>query len=387
MSVALQGGKLVVGAPHATANGVGEAGAVYVFKRQAYGEWLQIAKLVADDPMPYAHFGSKVALDVDRIVAGAPGYTSWLGKGAAYLFEYDHHDAFWRPVKRLLPHDKVEDSVFARSVAIAGNFVAVGRFGDDSVYLYKTDGDSWWKQVILRPSLRSDPGSGAGWEVAMEGKTLAISAPEDLPPSADEDHYTGGVVHVFENSGGEWVPTAALSKPLILDYFGAGLGMGEGYIAATSAREGSSNAVFRKNSFGEWVEVLSFAKRDINEILPIAVSSKYLAHPIWPRGDFHPCIVVYKLPDLIANPGIYSLVECAKPIDFESTTLPSSNGDSGTDESGDNGEEQAVAVQPSTPANDAVLPPRRSGGGSLNVPLLGLFLLISAVSRRRLQGR
>lgn len=46
-----------------------------------------------------------------------------------------------------------------------------------------------------------------GWSVAIEGRTLAVSAPQDFAPGG------AGVVYVFARSGGQWVQQARLTSP------------------------------------------------------------------------------------------------------------------------------------------------------------------------------
>ncbi|HSG89682.1 MAG TPA: cadherin-like beta sandwich domain-containing protein [Pseudomonadales bacterium] len=105
----LRGNLLAVGArdEDSRATGIGgdqsddgarDAGAVYVFARDAAGAWSQIAYVKASNTDPSDGFGSSLALDGDTLVAGAPGEDSaargvggnqaddsLAGAGAAYV--------------------------------------------------------------------------------------------------------------------------------------------------------------------------------------------------------------------------------------------------------------------------------------------------------------
>jgi len=85
-SVAASGDTAVVGAPTEG----GEAGAAYVFVRNASGGWDQQAYLKADNAEAGDYFGVSVAIDGDTLVVGADsesGPANGISEsGAAYVF-------------------------------------------------------------------------------------------------------------------------------------------------------------------------------------------------------------------------------------------------------------------------------------------------------------
>lgn len=110
-------------------------GAVYVYERIG-GEWVEIQKLFNLDQDDYDRFGWSVAIDGDYIIVGAYGEDedendeNTLSKaGSAYIFEKDGDE--WVQVQKLVAFDRAADDEFGWSVAIHGNTAIVGAHNDD----------------------------------------------------------------------------------------------------------------------------------------------------------------------------------------------------------------------------------------------------------------
>lgn len=84
--VAVAGDRIVVGQPHANSS----QGAAYVFSRSG-STWTQTKTLTASDGAASDNFGESVAIDGNRVVVGAPyaesSSSGYDGPGAAYVFE------------------------------------------------------------------------------------------------------------------------------------------------------------------------------------------------------------------------------------------------------------------------------------------------------------
>ena len=70
------------------------AGAAYIFKRDANDNYIQEQKLIASDRSPYDAFGYAVDFSNDRLIVGAyeededvSGGNTQSGAGSAYIFE------------------------------------------------------------------------------------------------------------------------------------------------------------------------------------------------------------------------------------------------------------------------------------------------------------
>jgi hypothetical protein len=127
----LEGNRMVVGAPGEDDRG-NDAGAAYVFERQANGAWLQRAQLFAEDASADARFGSSVALYGDRIVVGAEtGADSGKASGTAYVFER-RSDGGWLPVVKLRSSLTTSGARFGATCALSADVIAIGAPQDDT---------------------------------------------------------------------------------------------------------------------------------------------------------------------------------------------------------------------------------------------------------------
>jgi hypothetical protein len=126
-ALALEGDRLVVGA-FADDDLGRDCGAVYIFQHEG-STWIESAKLVPSDAQVADYFGCSVALEGSRIVVGAPAYSFFEG-GAAYLFNY--RDGSWEQTTRLLSSDLEDDDELGGAVAISDGTIFIGAPGDEN---------------------------------------------------------------------------------------------------------------------------------------------------------------------------------------------------------------------------------------------------------------
>ena len=140
--VAVDGDRMVVGAPLKNIGGEPYAGAVYVFEADGNGRWAE-TRLTASDNSEGAGFGMAVAVEGDRVVVGATE--------VVYVFDRDS-DGSWIETK-LTAEDAADGDVFGSSVAVDGDWVVVGAggVGDDAgaVYVFDRDSDGSWVETKL----------------------------------------------------------------------------------------------------------------------------------------------------------------------------------------------------------------------------------------------
>ncbi len=134
-SVAVDGDTVVVGAYRDDDNG-NASGSAYVYRFDGT-DWIE-TKLLASDGAGNDNFGSGVAVDGDTVVVGSPGDDDY--SGSAYVYRFDGTD--WIETK-LIASDWANSDRFGISVAVDGDTVVVGAYGDDdngsysgSAYVY-----------------------------------------------------------------------------------------------------------------------------------------------------------------------------------------------------------------------------------------------------------
>jgi hypothetical protein len=212
-SVAYSGDTALVGAPYADYY----RGAAYVFVRMGT-TWTQQAKFTDPDVQIADEFGFSVAIDGDTAVVGQfvdQSFSIADLDGAAFV--YARTNDTWTPQAKLMSPTPSFGDHFGRSVALAGDTVVVGAWGDDAkpgaAYVFVRTGTDWTQQA----KLTADDGAAAdrfGLSVAIEGDTVAVGA-----NGADGGR---GAVYVFARSGPTWTQEAKLTSSDLSIYDGLG---------------------------------------------------------------------------------------------------------------------------------------------------------------------
>ena len=206
-STAIDGDLAAFGAPNedgGPGNPLPETGAVYVFER---GEttWEAQAKLLASDAGANYLFGSAVEISGDYLIAGAPGRASSLG--GVYVFARDTETGEWDLGASPLITDLTGSDMLGAAVAISGDWLAVGGPGHDTggtntgaVWISERTGpgNTWSNGVRLQAS-DAQMGDQFGWSVALSGDWLAVGAPGEDGPS--DQRPDAGAVYVFHRTG------------------------------------------------------------------------------------------------------------------------------------------------------------------------------------------
>lgn len=173
-AVALDGERILIGAPYAEPNGA-QSGAVYAFEL-VDGTWQRQATISPADSREATdgRFGQSVALDGDRAVVGDP--RPYEASGRAYVFE--RTDTGWVEQARLTAPDVDTTTEFGQSVAITGEILIVGAphaHETGRAYVF-TASDDWSSPVRLAAA---DPQEDAkfGADVALSGNTALVGSP------------------------------------------------------------------------------------------------------------------------------------------------------------------------------------------------------------------
>jgi choice-of-anchor B domain-containing protein len=120
-AVVLSGSTALVGAPGEPSGGV-----VYVFTRAANGTWSHTGSLPAQGLEAGDRFGAAIAIDGNRVVAGAPGRR---GKGAVFIFGRDSSGAWVQQSEQAAPQNLPDNAQLGAAVAVKGGRVVAGAPG------------------------------------------------------------------------------------------------------------------------------------------------------------------------------------------------------------------------------------------------------------------
>ncbi len=198
-AVAVNDGTLFIGEPSNTVT----PGLVYIYNKDANGEWVLTGKLTADDAVEGDRFGTSIATTGDRLIVSATSQND--GSGAVHVFE-KADDGIWSHAARLTVSDAAEGDGLGNSLAVSGHTLLVGASNqnDDTgaVYAFTSDGTGNWSQGAKLVASDGESNDLFGASIAVAGETAFIGAPGK---SSRE-----GVVYIFASEGGEWIEQPAL---------------------------------------------------------------------------------------------------------------------------------------------------------------------------------
>jgi cysteine-rich repeat protein len=194
ISVSIRGDTLVVGAWQDDAAGA-DSGSAYVFERNAGGVadgWGQVRKLTAADSAAGDVFGWSVAIDGDTLVVGAYGDDdAGSFSGSAYVFERNGHGPNgWSEAQKLVAANAAADDFFGTDVSISGDTVAVGLFIAGSAYVFERNqgGLDNWGQVQELTTADAAAGDYFGRSVSISGDTIVVGSTPDAGPVIGSAH-------------------------------------------------------------------------------------------------------------------------------------------------------------------------------------------------------
>ena len=168
--VSIDGTTAVVGAPKADIGAAKNAGAAYVFVRDA-NRWKQHAKLVPEDAARSDALGEAVDIRKDTVIVGAPGHTHGGVRFAGAVFVFVRDGDAWREQAKLTANDAAPSDRFGVSVDIEGDTVIVGSLLNDAggtkdagaAYIFVHNGTTWTQQAkLIAPEKRKGDRFGAG---------------------------------------------------------------------------------------------------------------------------------------------------------------------------------------------------------------------------------
>ena len=227
----------------------------YVYYRDQGGadNWGQV-KIIS---MNAYIFYNSAAIEADTLAVGTNEYDNGGNVGAVFLYNRNLGglDA-WGLVKKITAEDGTSGNYFGGAVAIDGDMIAVGAYGDETngsksgaVYIFERNvggPDNWGQVVKILPSDGSE-GDNFGYALSLKGDTLVVGAWLD-----DDNGLNSGSAYVFQRDHGG-INTWGQVKKLIADdvnegdWFAESISM-DGDTVVIGARPGAY--VFKRDAGG-----------------------------------------------------------------------------------------------------------------------------------------
>ena len=290
-SVSISGNSVIVGATGEDSNATGvngnqadnsvfSAGAAYVFVRTG-STWSQQAYLKASNTSSVDQFGTTVGISGETVVVGAPregsnttgingnqADNSAVGSGAAYVFA--RNGTTWSQQAYLKASNTAASDFFGQSVAISGETVVVGAYGEDSnatgingnqadntmsfsgaAYVFVRTGTAWSQQAYLKAS-NTRGFNYFGESVAISGEAIVVGAEIEQSNSTGingdqgNNSFSSGAAYVFVRNGTTWSQRAFLkaSNTGASDFFGNAVAIsGETVVVGAYAEDSNATGV------------------------------------------------------------------------------------------------------------------------------------------------
>ena len=198
--------------------------------------WSQQAYVKASNAYQYADFGHSVAISGDTLVVGADGEAS------------------------------NQTTITNGSTASADNSTQLA----GAVYVFVRSGTDWSQQAYLKAA-NANGGDYFGGSVAISGDTIVVGAfgessnqttiTNGSSASSDNSAASAGAAYVFVRNGASWSQQAYLKAPNAgeSDYFGASVAINSDTIVAGAAFERSNQTTITNGSTASTDNSLSLA--------------------------------------------------------------------------------------------------------------------------------
>jgi FG-GAP repeat len=216
VAVAISGDTAVIGANSGN-NNQGN-GSAYVFTR-TNGVWTQQVKLLATNGSAFDRFGESVAIDGNTILVGSPfdANNSVNQSGAVHVFTGSGN--IWKLEDVITGDSNTQFAAFGAAVSLDGDTAAIGAWNDDgisansgSLSVFTRTANSWTLEERLLPDAGGAFSDAFGFSVSISGDTVLIGDWED-----DELGNNSGAAYIFTRSGGDWTQVEKLVSDDVTD--------------------------------------------------------------------------------------------------------------------------------------------------------------------------
>lgn len=275
-SVSIDGYYIIVGALYQDYDYAGnfyieDAGAAYLYKYNMTS-WTQIKKLTPSNRTANEYYGFSVDIYGANCVVGAyfndyDANESNFVNNAGAVFVYKNISDVWSLESKLVAADRQENDFFGCSVAIYGDYIVAGAYGEDhdlsggnylseagASYIFKKQLGNWiQQQKIIAPLIERASGDRFGSGVDIYDNYIIIGA--YLQEYEDPINlYNSGAAYIFKNNSDTWENVQKIynSDREGQDYFGYSVGISGDYLICGAYQEdhdeNSSNYMINSGS-------------------------------------------------------------------------------------------------------------------------------------------
>lgn len=200
--------------------GSGSDGLVHVFKKEN-NDWSAVQEIRGADSGSdnWGNFGISMSVDNDLLVVGSsemdydgPGPIMYSDAGAAYIFQRNAQGD-WNEIQKLTASDAAEDDLFGYDVSIHGDKIIVGAYFEDedtsnantmdragSAYLYTLNGANQWVQTEKIVASDRESIDYFGWAVSVWGDHIIIGALRESHDENGENYILrSGSAYVYQD--------------------------------------------------------------------------------------------------------------------------------------------------------------------------------------------
>ena len=263
--VAIDGDTLVIAA----------RGAATVFVYTRSGNTWSLQQSFQGSDSGSGTFGQSIDIDGDTIAVGAYFFNGggYSISGAAYIFT--RSGSTWTQQQRLLAPSPQNNGYFGTTIALSGDSVIVGEFGDNSLqgaaHIFTRSGSTWSHQQEITASGGTNPGNRRfSINLDIDGDTAVVGAYYEnfgFSPVNTE----AGAVYIFTRSGSTWTQQQRIGYESIesnksFAYFGQSISL-EGEVVAIGSPFRSTEPspqyggvhIYKKGSGSTWTKQSSIS--------------------------------------------------------------------------------------------------------------------------------
>jgi hypothetical protein len=176
LSTAISDNRVVIGSP-LEGGPTSNRGAVYVYELSSVEGWIQQQKIVSSDGGSTDQLGISVAIEGDRIVAGASlNKPNDVQSGSVYVFLFKSDSNSWELETKLTPLDGKDFDLFGSAVKINGDRIIAGTMFAGYANVFRHNSDGWVSEQKIEP-LDGTGGGEFGSALAIAGDRVVVGAP------------------------------------------------------------------------------------------------------------------------------------------------------------------------------------------------------------------